>query len=125
VPIPGQPTLAAPGAAGTTPPVEPRRLPWRLLFIGAVVLAVAVVVIVLIVRALFPAAPPTQLSVSGRLEGYQSDLGAKVGRSVVWVAVREGCGRSRGAGVSGVPESPVRYRFVLFCRPFPPHRSGR
>ena len=27
---------------------------------------------------------------SGRLEGYQSDLGAKVGGRVVWVSVREG-----------------------------------
>ncbi len=53
----------------------------------AVVLAVAAV---FVVRALWPAAPPTQLPVSGRLEGYPSDLGAKVGGRVVWVAVREG-----------------------------------
>jgi HlyD family secretion protein len=53
-------------------------------------LVLLAVVVVLVVRALFPAAPPTQLPVSGRLEGYQSDLGAKVGGRVVWVAVREG-----------------------------------
>jgi HlyD family secretion protein len=56
----------------------------------AVVAAVLVWVAVVVVHRLFPAAPPTQLPVSGRLEGYQSDLGAKVGGRVVWVAVREG-----------------------------------
>jgi len=58
--------------------------------VALLIVAVAAIVTVLILRALFPAAPPTQLSVSGRLEGYQSDLGAKVGGRVVWVAVREG-----------------------------------
>ncbi|MGD0471878.1 MAG: efflux RND transporter periplasmic adaptor subunit [Candidatus Velthaea sp.] len=46
--------------------------------------------VLLAVRALWPAPPSTQLPLSGRLEGYQSDLGAKVGGRVVWVAVREG-----------------------------------
>lgn len=68
----------------------PRQAPWRVLIAGAVILVVLVVVVILIVRTLFPATPPTQLSVSGRLEGYQSDLGAKVGGRIVWVAVREG-----------------------------------
>jgi HlyD family secretion protein len=53
-------------------------------------LALLVLIVVLIVRALFPTPPPTKLPVSGRLEGYQSDLGAKVGGRIVWVAVREG-----------------------------------
>ena len=88
-PTPGQPTRAAPGA-GTTPHAQPQRVPWRALIAAAVILVALLVVIVLVVRALFPAAPPTQLPVSGRLEGYQSDLGAKVGGRIVWVAVREG-----------------------------------
>jgi HlyD family secretion protein len=41
-------------------------------------------------RALWPAAPATTLPLSGRLEGYQSDLGAKTGGRVTWVAAREG-----------------------------------
>jgi HlyD family secretion protein len=56
---------------------------------GAIVVALAAIA-VLVARALFPAAPQTQLPLSGRFEGYQSDLGAKVGGRVVWVAVREG-----------------------------------
>ncbi len=56
----------------------------------AAIVVVLAVIAVLLARALFPAAPPTQLPLSGRLEGYQSDLGAKVGGRVVSVAVREG-----------------------------------
>lgn len=63
--------------------------PW-ILFAGAAVLALVALIVVLAVRALWPAAPVTQIPVSGRLEGYQSDLGAKVGGRIVWVAVREG-----------------------------------
>jgi hypothetical protein len=83
---------APPGAVppGPAPPTSSQR-PLVLFFVAAAVLLVLLVVgVILVMRALFPAAPPTQLSVSGRLEGYQSDLGAKVGGRVVWVAVREG-----------------------------------
>jgi len=62
----------------------------RLLLVGAVLVVVLVIIGFLVARALFPAAPTTQLPVSGRLEGYQSDLGAMVGGRVVRVAVREG-----------------------------------
>ena len=37
-----------------------------------------------------PAPPATHITLSGRLEGYQTDLGAKVGGRVAWVGVREG-----------------------------------
>jgi HlyD family secretion protein len=50
----------------------------------------------LVVRALRPLPPPTALPLSGRVEGYQSDLGAKVGGRVVWVAVREGAAVRKG-----------------------------
>jgi HlyD family secretion protein len=87
-------TQDAPGAfraAAATPPAWPRRRRLGLLLIAAAaVSSLLCVVVVLVVHALFPAAPPAQLPVSGRLEGYQSDLGAKVGGRVVWVAVREG-----------------------------------
>ena len=71
------------------PPAAPRHIP-RGLAIAAAGLLVAVLVGVLVVHALRPATPSTQLSVSGRLEGYQSDLGAKVGGRVATIAVREG-----------------------------------
>lgn len=64
--------------------------------VRARVIAVVAVIAVLgiagyfVVRALRPAPPSTQLAVSGRIEGYQTDLGAKVGGRIVWVAVREG-----------------------------------
>lgn len=61
----------------------------RRILIALIVLAALAAVAVLVLRAR-PAPPPTQLSLSGRLEGYQTDLGAKVGGRVVWVAVREG-----------------------------------
>jgi HlyD family secretion protein len=91
------PPVTPPASAASTPappsvsapPGSPRRA-WRLLVALAALVVLLVVVGVVVVRALFPAAPPTQLPVSGRLEGYQSDLGAKVGGRVVWVAVREG-----------------------------------
>jgi HlyD family secretion protein len=57
---------------------------------GVAVLVVLGFVTVFVVHVLWPAAPPTQIPVSGRLEGYQNDLGAKVGGRVAWVAVREG-----------------------------------
>jgi multidrug efflux pump subunit AcrA (membrane-fusion protein) len=57
---------------------------------GGVLALLAVLAAVLAARALWPAAPGRQLAVSGRLEGYQSDLGAKVGGRVAWIAVREG-----------------------------------
>jgi HlyD family secretion protein len=60
------------------------------LLVLAVVVALLVWLAVVVVHRMFPAPPPTQQPVSGRLEGYQSDLGAKVGGRVVWVAVREG-----------------------------------
>jgi HlyD family secretion protein len=65
-------------------------VPWRRIAVAVIIVAALATIAVLVVRWLFPAAPPTQLSVSGRLEGYQSDLGAKVGGRVVAVAVREG-----------------------------------
>jgi HlyD family secretion protein len=56
--------------------------------------AAAVVVLALLARvaphALRPAPPSTQLSVSGRIEGYERDLAAKAGGRIVWVAAREG-----------------------------------
>jgi HlyD family secretion protein len=62
----------------------------RRLFVAVAVLAVLLIAAFFVARARWPAAPATALAVSGRLEGYQSDLGAKVGGRVVWVAVREG-----------------------------------
>jgi HlyD family secretion protein len=84
------PARAPAPAAGAAAPVTPRTLPWRRIAVTAAIVAALAVTAVLVARWLFPAAPPTQLSVSGRLEGYQSDLGAKVGGRVVAVAVREG-----------------------------------
>jgi HlyD family secretion protein len=97
MPVDVPPPVTPPASAASTPappsvsapPGSPRRA-WRLLVALAALVVLLVVVGVVVVRALFPAAPPTQLPVSGRLEGYQSDLGAKVGGRVVWVAVREG-----------------------------------
>jgi HlyD family secretion protein len=61
-----------------------------LVLAGAVLLGILVPVAVVVARAVWPAPSPTTLAMSGRLEGYQSDLGAKVGGRVMWVAVREG-----------------------------------
>jgi HlyD family secretion protein len=61
----------------------------RRILIALAVLAALAAVAVLVVRER-PAPSSTLLSLSGRLEGYQSDLGAKVGGRVAWVAVREG-----------------------------------
>jgi HlyD family secretion protein len=85
-----------------------RRIPWRLLIAGAVILALLVTVAVLVMHALFQAAPPTQLPVSGRIEGYQSDLGAKVGGRVVWVAVREGADVRRGQVLVEIDDAQAR-----------------
>ena len=45
---------------------------------------------ILVVGAALLVCPATTLPLSGRLEGYQSDLGAKTGGRVTWVAAREG-----------------------------------
>ena len=65
-------------------------MPRRFFVAGAVLFVALVAGGFLVLRALIPAAPPAQLPVSGRLEGYQSDLGAKVGGRVLAVTVREG-----------------------------------
>jgi len=62
----------------------------------------------LVVRALRPAAPVTQIPVSGRLEGYQSDLGAKVGGRIMWVAVREGATVRAGAVLVQLDDAQAR-----------------
>ncbi|MGP6188621.1 MAG: HlyD family secretion protein [Vulcanimicrobiaceae bacterium] len=77
--------------------------------VGMVLLAL---VAFLVVRALFPAAPVTQLPVSGRLEGYQSDLGAKVGGRVVWVAVREGAQVHAGQVLVRLDDAQARAQTV-------------
>lgn len=87
-PPPRAPVAAVPQSVASHPPSPSRRR--VLLIVGAAVLVALTVVAVLVVRALFPAVPLMQLPVSGRLEGYQSDLGAKVGGRVAWVSVREG-----------------------------------
>jgi hypothetical protein len=63
---------------------------------------------VFVVRALWPAPPLTELPVSGRLEGYQSDLGAKVGGRVVWVAVREGADVREGQVLVRLDDAQAR-----------------
>jgi HlyD family secretion protein len=75
---------------------------------GTLLLVGLVVVGFLVVRALFPAPPPTQLPVSGRLEGYQSDLGAKVGGRVVRVAVREGAAVRAGQALVQLDDAQAR-----------------
>jgi HlyD family secretion protein len=80
----------APKPSTPAPPAPPRRVPRRLFVAAAVLVVVLAVAAFFVARALWPAVPANQLPVSGRLEGYQSDLGAKVGGRVVWVAVREG-----------------------------------
>ncbi len=93
-PVPSGPPAAVrqdpvpPKIAVPAPPAA-QRVPWHLV-LAVVAIAVLALAAVLVVRALWPVAPSTQLAVSGRLEGYQSDLGAKVGGRVVWVGVREG-----------------------------------
>jgi HlyD family secretion protein len=61
----------------------------RLIAVVAVVAVLGIAAFVAM-RALRPAAPSTQLAVSGRIEGYQTDLGAKTGGRIAWIAVREG-----------------------------------
>lgn len=91
---PAPPTAAnvAPAAATSSAAIPPSSQRRRLLFVlaGAILLATLVLVAVVVSRAVWPAAIPATLAMSGRLEGYQSDLGAKVGGRVMWVAVREG-----------------------------------
>ena len=87
VDVSNPPAPRGPSAPG--PKAASRPALWPFLAIVALVALLAAVA-VFVVRALRPAAIVTQLPVSGRLEGYQSDLGAKVGGRVVWVAVREG-----------------------------------
>ena len=72
------------------PPAPPRHSVGFFVVIALLVVLLAAITTFFVVRALRPPAPLTQVPVSGRLEGYQSDLGAKVGGRVVWVAVREG-----------------------------------
>jgi HlyD family secretion protein len=66
------------------------------------------VVAVFVLRALQAPPPPTELPVSGRLEGYQSDLGAKVGGRVVWVAVREGAAVREGQVLVRLDDAQAR-----------------
>ena len=75
--------------------------------VALAVVALAVVA-VFVVRALQPAPPLTELPVSGRLEGYQSDLGAKVGGRVVWVAVREGAAVREGQVLVRLDDAQAR-----------------
>ena len=95
---PAQPAKASADPAADTPsptpaaptPAPPRRDLRLFVLAGALLLGVLGLAAFFAVRAIWPAAPVTHLPVSGRLEGYQSDLGAKVGGRVVWVSVREG-----------------------------------
>lgn len=45
---------------------------------------------------------------SGRIEGYQSDLGAKVGGRVVWIAVREGADVRKGRLLVQIDDAQAR-----------------
>lgn len=90
-------TVSAGPAAGTPSPTTATSTPippWKTLrayvLAGVLLLGILGLVASFAARAIWHAAPATQLPVSGRLEGYQSDLGAKVGGRVVWVSVREG-----------------------------------
>jgi HlyD family secretion protein len=82
-------------------------LPWRwLLVLGAAAAAAAAATYV--ARTLRPAALVTSVPLSGRIEGYQADLGAKVGGRVVWVAVREGAFVHAGQVVVRLDDAQAR-----------------
>jgi HlyD family secretion protein len=80
----------SPAVSSIAPPASPQRGRLPLVLAGAVLVGILAALAVVVARAVWPAPSPATLAVSGRLEGYQSDLGAKVGGRVMWVAVREG-----------------------------------
>lgn len=99
--------LMPPGPSAPIPPA-PRRGGLRRLLVVASVVVLLAVAAAFVVRALAPRPPLTELPVSGRLEGYQSDLGAKVGGRVVWVAVREGADVREGQVLVRLDDAQAR-----------------
>ena len=99
--------LTPPKSAEPVPVAKPRRWSRRVFVVLAVVFVVMAGAVLLAVRALWPA-PPATLAVSGRLEGYQSDLGAKVGGRVMWVAVREGAAVRTGQVLVRLDDAQAR-----------------
>jgi HlyD family secretion protein len=83
---------------------NPRRPP-------AAVLLVAVAVLALAAAAFYflrPAAPKNALALSGRIEGDETDIGAKVGGRVTFVAVREGASVRRGQVLVRLDDAQTR-----------------
>jgi len=81
--------------------------------VRARLIAVVVLVVLLAGAAYFivrgrPARTSTQISVSGRIEGYQTDLGAKVGGRVAWIGVREGAIVRAGAVLVRLDDAQAR-----------------
>jgi HlyD family secretion protein len=78
----------------------------RRIAIGGVL--VAIVAIALFFWFTRPRAPSLTVAANGRLEGYETDLGAKVGGKIVWVGPREGALVKAGQIVARLDDAEQR-----------------
>ncbi len=78
----------------------------RRIAIGGVL--VAIVAIALLFWFTRPRSPTDVVAANGRLEGYETDLGAKVGGKIVWVGPREGALVKAGQVVARLDDAEQR-----------------
>lgn len=101
----------SPGASGAKEPPNPERSPqssrpkklWRLIPVGLLLVGVAFGV-----RSWLFSPEETAIELSGRIEGYETDLGAKVGGRVESVTVREGDRVEAGEAIARLDAAEVQ-----------------
>ncbi len=59
-------------------------------------------------RFIFQPAPETGLNLSGRIEGYEADVGAKVGGRIEAIAVREGDSVTKGQVIAQLDDAEIQ-----------------
>ncbi len=78
---------------------------WKRLLRGLAVLVVLGIVAIYILRTFFSAPDTHRLDVSGRLEGYETNLSPKIGGLVEFIAVREGDKVTKGQIVARLSDA--------------------
>jgi len=100
---PGNPGAKGEPDAGRSPQSSRPKKLWRLIPVGLLLVGVAFGV-----RSWLFAPEETAIALSGRIEGYETDLGAKVGGRVESVAVREGDRVAAGEAIARLDAAEVQ-----------------
>ncbi len=104
VSTPSEPIEQSGPADLNMPSPAKRRLPWAFLLAGLLLTGLAVGV----GRLLWRAAPEPKLAVSGRLEGYETDVGTKVSGRIERMTVREGDRVTQGQVIAQLDDAELK-----------------